>query len=192
MSWKVGWGEPLVAEEAIASLCHRRLDPLSLVHFQEVLTKRWQDKHPREFQDLQGHSFPRHTVRQSRQSSSPFASPSHSRGPTRQQLGGRSSLPKIDKPNMNQTMLPQGQGLLGDSLGDMPMKSRDAFGAYHPLSSSRPSSKFGATMRNSSSLPSFGQADPRHLGHATEVRSFLRSRQGSSKSSRGGHSYEPF
>ena len=33
-------------EQAIASVCHRRLDPLSLVQLQEVLTYRWQSAHP--------------------------------------------------------------------------------------------------------------------------------------------------
>ena len=45
MSWKVGWGEPMSGEQAIASVCHRRLDPLSLVQLQEVLTYRWQSAH---------------------------------------------------------------------------------------------------------------------------------------------------
>lgn len=36
MSWKVGWGEELLhGDVAIASVCHRRLDPHSLVQLQE-------------------------------------------------------------------------------------------------------------------------------------------------------------
>ena len=42
----MGWGEPMSGEQAIASVCHRQLDPLSLVQLQEVLTYRWQSAHP--------------------------------------------------------------------------------------------------------------------------------------------------
>lgn len=189
MSWKVGWGEPLLAEEAIASLCHRRLDPLSLVHFQEVLTTRWQDAHPRRTHASHAPSFPRHSVRQS----SSMASPTQTSGPVKQ---GAPSLPKIEKPATRS--LPQLDDAPHHSWGYLPSKSRDvSVASLDPISPSRPSSKFGATMRNSSSLSHWSETDRlRHtMRHATDVRvPSRRSRQGSktsNKSSRGGHSLDP-
>ncbi|CAE7500226.1 unnamed protein product [Symbiodinium microadriaticum] len=65
MSWKVGWGEPMNNEHAIASVCHRQLDPLSLVQLQEVLTYRWQSAHPEPRQPMRHAGlpgYPRHRL----------------------------------------------------------------------------------------------------------------------------------
>lgn len=176
------------AEEAIASVCHRRLDPLSLVHFQEVLTGRWQDKYPRaptgwlpqvqteKVEQLQ----PQHggLGRYGGQSSGrQGVEPSGRHG----QLSGRhGQLSRRNRPLSGRASPRQSNGRLREpTLVDTPAAS----------SSARPSSK--PKSPSTSLLPSLTD-ESRTLGHATEVRSLLRSRQSSRKSSRGGHSFDPF
>ena len=193
MSWKVGWGEQLDAEEAIASVCHRRLDPLSLVHFQEVLTGRWQDKYPRaptgwlpqiqtekvepqphggsgryggQFSGRQGGELNgRHGQVSGRhgQSSSRHGQLSGKHGPPSERASPRQSKGRLREATL--------------------------VGTPAASSGSRPASK--PKSPSTSLLPSLTD-EPRALGHATEVRSLLRSRQSSRKSSRGSHPFDPF
>ncbi|CAJ1362639.1 unnamed protein product [Effrenium voratum] len=172
MSWKVGWGEPLNAEHAIASVCHRRLDPLSLVQLQEVLTGRWQTQHPRTWSTRSTGAAV---------SLTPLApwTPSHSNLET-----SSFGLPDVREATRTpggrlRTELP---ALPGVEPMSSPSASKHAF--------RNATSAFRTELKGSASVPDLAGHDaPRALGLSTEVRSFLRSRQ-SSKPHRSGLSSE--
>lgn len=203
MSWKVGWGEELLhGDVAIASVCHRRLDPHSLVQLQEVLTTRWQDKYPRGglldgdrgFHGFQG----RTTNGQPNGLSTLFPSAINARGHSQQPpIAKRPLSPQQDQLPLTLPQMPEGRK---NRQMPRPMgrPGETSFSA-DPLAMSRSSPKFGATMRNSFVEPGHADQWPQ-LGHATAIRQFVRSRQGSSnRASRAGrasrtrasHAFEP-
>eukprot|EP00435_Cladocopium_sp_Y103_P033446 s436_g8.t1 len=202
MSWKVGWGEELLhGDVAIASVCHRRLDPHSLVQLQEVLTTRWQDKYPRGglldgdrgFHGFQG----RTTNGQANGLSSLFPSAINARGHSQQPPLARRPLSPHNQLPLTLPPMPEGRKnrQMFKSIGRP--TGETSFSAVDPLAASRSSLKFGATMRNSSVHEPGHAADQwPQLGHATAVRQFVRSRQGSSRSNRASrarasHAFEP-
>ena len=176
-------------------VCHFDVDDFvsethtCVVFLQEVLTTRWQDKYPRGGLLDGDRSFPeRGYMPNGRPNgvSGLFPSAIIARGHSQhfRPLGAVSdqqqqserptslSLPQVSDARHQRSKF------LGLSTGEA------SFAPFEPVAS-RSSLRFGATMRNSLSVHQFGEVERPHLGHATEVRNYLRSRQGSSRSNRG-------
>ena len=166
----------------------------TLLCWQEVLTTRWQDKYPRGgIHDGRGFGAPLGRSTGTGNLSSLFPSAINASGHSRH-FRQAPFQPAGNQTSSQETLplsLPQVDGRNNRQVPKRP--TAETTSQVDPLSVSRSSFKFGATMRNSLSVHEIGHAPDRWpgLGHATELRNFVRSRQGSSRSNRAGSAFEP-
>lgn len=174
--------------------------------WQEVLTTRWQDKYPRgglRDGDRGFHGFQGRTTNgQPNGLSTLFPSAINATGHSQQPpVAKRPLSPQHEQLPLTLPQMPEGRKNrqmpkpMGRPTGET------SFSAVDPLAVSRSSLKFGATMRNSFVHEPGHAGQWPQLGHATAVRQFVRSRQGSrsdraSRANRGSrarasHAFEP-
>ena len=177
---------------------------IDLFPWQEVLTTRWQDKYPRgglRDGDRHFHGFQARMTNGQPGLSTLFPSAINARGHSQQPpVAKRPLSPEHDRIPLTLPQMPEARknGQMPKSMGRP--TGETSFSAVDPLAVSRSSLKFGATMRNSFVHEPGHAADQwPQLGHATAVRQFVRSRQGSSRShqtnrasrARASHAFEP-